>query len=130
VADACAALGAERLIASGEPTAHPAALAAKLEGLNRIADYCHNLRIGFGYFGDQQLETLVDGTDHSRVHFVLGASAIDMLAKSARRVDGIRLPVDSDWEAIRKAIESAQWKGWLLAEDPGSFGAIRKLAAS
>ena len=130
VADACAALGAERLIASGASTAHPAALAAKVEGLNRIADYCHNLRIGFAYFGDQQLETLVNGTDHSRVHFVLGASAIDMLAKNARRVDGMQLPVDSGFAVVRKAIESAQWKGWLIAEDSASFGAIRGISAS
>lgn len=135
VADGCRALGAERLIVSGDSTIHPLALRGKADGLTRIAKYCKGLGIGCAYHnheydfrdGGMQINGLVSMTDPG-VHFVVdaGSETVAFLAQNWRRIDGIHLPLgqaESEWEPLAKAIQSSQWRGWLIvANDSGRGG--------
>ena len=129
VADGCKALGAERLIVSGDSTVHPLALRGKAEGLDRIAKYCKDLGIGCAYHsraydfqdGGNQINGLVSMTGQG-VHFVLdaGDNVADFFARNWRRVDGIHLATgagESEWEPLAKAIQASQWRGWLVVTD-------------
>jgi len=156
VADGGAALGAERLILSGAPTAHPLALRAKVDGLNRIAKYCKGIGIGCAYhnhdvefrYGATQMNGLLSGTD-SNLHFVLdaghaiegGANVAEFFTNHWRRLDGIHLrdarsgtevPLgegEYDWTPLAKAIQASPWRGWLLAEEERLSGAKPREAA-
>lgn len=135
VADGGKALGAERLIVSGDSTVHPLALRGKGEALSRIAKHCKDLGLGCAYHSHDfdfqndgaQFIGLAGMTDPS-VHFVLdaGGKVVDFFAKNSRRVDGIHLPLgqtESDWEPLSKAIKAAQWRGWLvIANENGATG--------
>ena len=136
VADGCKALGAERLIVSGSSTVHPLALRGKADGLNRIAKYSKGLGIGCAYHshdydfqdGGSQINGLVSMTEPG-VHFVLegGGSVVDFFAKNWRRVDGIHLAAgqeESEWEALAKAIQASQWRGWLVVSDERGTGEV------
>lgn len=145
VADGGAALGAERLIVSGASTADPAALSRKAEGLNRIAGYCSEKGIGFGYHNHQvefqrngfQIQGLLRETDPETVHLVVdaghavegGANIAEFFTGNSRRIDGMHLrdaragqevPLgrgEYDWRPLAAAIRAANWNGWLLAEE-------------
>jgi inosose dehydratase len=140
-ADGGKALGAERLIVSGDSTVHPLALRAKADALNRITRYCKGLGIGCAY-QTQDYDFQVDGMQinglmtmsEPGLHFVLDArtSVADFFAKNWRRVDGVRLPLgqgESDWGPLAKAVQGSQWRGWLViakAGEAGEVGAARE----
>jgi inosose dehydratase len=145
VADGGAALGAERLIVSGASTPDAAALSRKAEALNRIGKYCGEKGIGFGYHNHHvdfqqngfQIQGLLRQTDPEAVHLVVdaghavegGANIAEFFTANARRIDGMHLrdaragkevPLgqgDYDWRPLAAAIRSANWNGWLLAEE-------------
>jgi inosose dehydratase len=145
VADGGAALGAERLIVSGASTPNPAPLSRKAEALNRIGRYCHEKGLGFGYHNHQaefqrdgfQIQGLLRETDAATVHLVVdaghavegGANIAEFFAANSRRIDGLHLrdaragqevPLgtgDYDWRPLAAAIRTANWNGWLLAEE-------------
>jgi sugar phosphate isomerase/epimerase len=128
VADGGKALGAERLIVSGDAAVHPLAVRAKADALEALARYCKDSGIGCAYHagdydfqeGGAQINALAAGTKEN-VHFVLdaGEGVADFLAKNSRRVDSIHLTAgqaESDWEPLKKAIQAAQWHGWLIVD--------------
>ena len=141
VAEGGKALGAERLIVSGDSTVHPLALRAKADALNRIAKYCKNTGLGCAYHnhaaefadGGAQIAGLVNQTD-AGVHFLLdtgraiaaGANVAAFFAKNWRRIDGIHLndaraeqvvPLgqgEYDFAPLAKEIQASSWRGWLV----------------
>ena len=134
VADGCKALGAERLIVSGDSTVHPLALRAKSDALTKIAKYCKYVGIGCAYrthdydFQNDgaQIHGLTSGTDPF-VHFVVdaGGSIADFFTTNWRRIDAIHLSLgqaESDWEPMAKAIHASQWRGWLVVANDGAKG--------
>jgi inosose dehydratase len=145
VADGGAALGAERLIVSGASTPDPAAPSRKAEGLNRIGRYCREKGLGFGYHNHQvefqqngfQIHGLLREADPETVHLVVdaghavegGGNIAEFFTANSRRIDGMHLrdaragqevPLgkgDYDWRPLAAAIRTANWNGWLLAEE-------------
>ncbi len=132
VADGCRALGAERLIISGDSTVHPLALRAKAEALDNIAKYAKGIGVGCAYHnhdydfrdGAAQINGLLSMTGPA-VHFVLdaGDGVADFFAKNWRRTDSIHLPLaQTEWEPVAKAIHESQWRGWLVIADESAKG--------
>ena len=145
VADGGAALGAERLIVSGASTPEAAALSRKAEGLNRIGKYCREKGLAFGYHNHQaefqrggfQIQGLLRETDPETVHLVVdaghavegGGNIAEFFTRNSRRIDGLHLrdarageevPLgqgEYDWRPLAAAIRTANWSGWLLAEE-------------
>ena len=145
VADGGAALGAERLIVSGASTMEAAALSRKAEGLNRIGKYCREKGLAFGYHNHQaefqrdgfQIQGLLRQTDPETVHLVVDAghavegsgNIAEFFTRNSRRIDGMHLrdaragkevPLgqgEYDWRPLATAIRTANWSGWLLAEE-------------
>ena len=145
VADGGRALGAERLIVSGASTPDAAPLARKAKALDRIARYCRDRGMGFGYHNHDaefrndrfQIDGLLQQTDPALVHLVLdaghamegGANVAEFFTRHASRIDGIHLrdakqgrevPLgegDFDWRPLAAAIRTARWNGWILTEE-------------
>jgi len=141
VAEGGKAIGAERLIVSGDSTVHPLALRAKADALNRIAKHCKNIGLGCAYHnqaaefadGGAQIAGLVNQTDPG-VHFLLdagqaiaaGADVAAFFAKNWRRIDGMHLsdvraeqvvPLGQgayDFAPLAKEMQAASWRGWLV----------------
>jgi sugar phosphate isomerase/epimerase len=145
VADGGAALGAERLIISGASTPDPAALGRKAKAMDRIAKYCRDKGLKFGYHNHdaefrengKQIEELLHQTDAALVHLVLdaghalegGAKVSGFFAKYSGRIDGMHfrdarqhkeVPLgqgEYDWRPLAAAVQSADWDGWVLTEE-------------
>jgi sugar phosphate isomerase/epimerase len=145
VTDGGAALGAERLIVSGASTPDPAALSRKAKAMDRIAKYCREKGLKFGYHNHdaefrengKQIEGLLHETDPALVHFILdaghalegGGKVSAFFSRYSGRIDGIHLrdakqkkevPLgqgDYHWRPLAAAVGAAGWDGWVLTEE-------------
>jgi sugar phosphate isomerase/epimerase len=132
IADGAKSLGAERVVLSGESAVHPLAMRAKADALEAAAKYCKDAGIACAYHasdydfqnGATQINALASGTKEN-VRFVLdaGEGVAEFLAKNSRRVDAIHLLTgqsEGEWEPLKKAIQTAQWRGWLIVDGKDS----------
>ncbi len=151
VARGGAELGAERLILSGAPVSgenglHRAALARKVEALNRAGRYAKEAGLRLAAYHNHapefahdaaEITALIKETDPARVGFLIdaghayeaGANVPDFFNRHHQRIVGLHLrdykggeqvPLGSGGFPLKQlavVIEDVNWKGWVLCEE-------------
>lgn len=132
-------LGAECVVVGGESAIHPLATRAKADALEAAAKSCKDAAIALAYHAADfdlagaaaQLTGLAAGAKDLRFAIDAREGAAEFLSKNPRRVDAIHVAAgqsEADWMPMKKAIESSQWKGWIIvgAETSADAGPARE----
>lgn len=157
VAAAAGKLGAERLILSGAPASGENAQ-VKAAALNEIATCIRPIGLTLAYHNHgpevqgpaPEIETLLSGTDPTLVSLLLDAghafrAGVDIpsfITRHAERLTGVhlrdfkqsvRVPLgqgDFPLADVARALEEANWSGWILAEEEREDGSKLGLSAA
>lgn len=149
VAQTGAAMGAKRLILSGQPSS-AGALSRKAAGLNRAGQYTKRLGMMCAYHnhgpefadGGREIERLLKETDGGLVSFVVdaghafraGADVPAFFRAHHRRIAGLHLRDFKDGKqvplgmgsfplkAVAQAVRASNWRGWVIAEEEREDG--------
>jgi inosose dehydratase len=144
------ALGAQRLIFSGAPSATPEELQRKIDGLNAAGTFAQSTGLGFAYHNHWwefqskigEIEALYTKTDPSAVSFLLdaghayrgGADLPAFLREHSRRIVGLHLRDYKNGQLVplgegtfplaevAAALKQLKWKGWVLNEEEREDG--------
>jgi sugar phosphate isomerase/epimerase len=155
VAQAGAALGAERLIFSGSPAVTPEEIQRKGDALNRAAEYAKPLGLKVAYhnhwpeykYNGREIEALYAATDPSLVWFLLDAghayrTGIDLpafLRTHQQRITAIhfrdyqnhqQVPLGEGafpLQAVAEVLKQTGWSGWAMNEEEREDGSKQGL---